>query len=152
MWVVKDLMDTLLENTLHVQLKLYLLEWYSFYRNVPTVVKFHVSGEFNIENAWRRIKERLFKECLLTHISLTRQTHVLFVILHICCQVKNLIRRNTLPNISSINMWSRLWWRIPVLVNSVPLALVAPNVEEQFIVSCTEGCWTPFTQNTRFVI
>jgi len=50
-WVVKDLMDTLLENTLHVQLKLYLLEWYSFYRNVPTVVKFHVSGEFNIENA-----------------------------------------------------------------------------------------------------
>ena len=42
--MVKDLMDTLLENTLQVQLKFHKFEWHSIYRNVPRVVNFDVLG------------------------------------------------------------------------------------------------------------
>jgi hypothetical protein len=49
--MVKDLSDKLLENILHVELKLYRFEWYSFYCDVPRVVDLDVSWEFSIQNA-----------------------------------------------------------------------------------------------------
>ena len=48
MWVVKGLIDTLLEISLRIKLKLYEFEWCSFYSNVPGVVNFNLSREFSI--------------------------------------------------------------------------------------------------------
>jgi hypothetical protein len=45
---------------------------YSFYCNVSRIINFNMSGEFNIQNARYRFRERLFKQCFDTHITLTR--------------------------------------------------------------------------------
>ena len=71
--MVKDLTDTLLGKTLHVLLKLYECEGYSFYCDVPRVVNFDVSWEFSVQSACHGLRERLFKACLYAQISLMRQ-------------------------------------------------------------------------------
>jgi len=55
--MVKDLLDTLFENTLCVYLKVYEFEWYLFYSNVTTVVNFEESWEFSMQNACYRFRE-----------------------------------------------------------------------------------------------
>jgi hypothetical protein len=86
--MVKDLMDTFLENTLKVLLKLCEFEGYSSYCGVPRVVSFDVSWEFSTQNACYRFRERLYKDCPYTYISLTWQNYVFFVSLPKRGQVK----------------------------------------------------------------
>ena len=75
-------MDTLLENILHVLLKLDEFEGYSFYCDVPRVVNFCVQGIQNTK-CMLQVQGATFKACLYTHISL-----MLFVNLPIRCRVK----------------------------------------------------------------
>jgi len=49
-WMVKDLLDKRLENNLHVSIKLYRSEWYSFYCDVSSIFVFEVSRKLSIQN------------------------------------------------------------------------------------------------------
>ena len=59
-------MDTLLENTLHVSLKLYEFEGYSFYCDVLSVVNFcvlgiqHIKCRLQVQGAGKRAFIRTF--------------------------------------------------------------------------------------------
>jgi len=57
--------------------KIYEFEGNSFYCNVPRVVNFDMSCEFSIEDACHSFRERLFKECLYTHVSLKKEWRVI---------------------------------------------------------------------------
>jgi len=50
-------MLTLLENTLHVYLKLCEFEWYSIYCDFPRVLNLDLSWEFSIQNACHQLRE-----------------------------------------------------------------------------------------------
>jgi hypothetical protein len=66
-WQAKDLLDTLLENSLHVCLKFYLSELYSFYSNVSRVYDLDsilIPKSFlaeTVRRILRRIHERYVK-------------------------------------------------------------------------------------------
>ena len=86
-WMVKYLLDKLLENTLQFKIKLYRSEWYSCYYDFSSFVDFDVSRKFNIKNASDGFRCRFNEPCLNTYISLTLQVYMFFVCLFIWCRI-----------------------------------------------------------------